>query len=165
MPSNVGSYSACSQIAFWAMKMNEFALRARECQSEVCAFLILCVCGLGNVQYWTSGEFWIKVRVTCSFFAAVWLWPHAYCKSVVSIWKHEFIANVAMGRNILHMSDAFYPFDHFPYWKLSVGKWLWPLYMRLSSKWAFWEELGGGGGRWRQCLFVTITIHNEYIII
>ena len=48
--------------------------------------------------------------------------------------EHEFKANVAMGRNILHTSDVFYRFYHFPYWKLSIGKWLWPRYMRLFSK-------------------------------
>ena len=39
-----------------------------------------------------------------------------------------------MGRNILHTSDVFYRFYHFPYWKLSNGKWLWPRYMQLFSK-------------------------------
>ena len=34
----------------------------------------------------------------------------------------------------LHTSDVFYRFYHFPYWKLSVGKWLWLRYMRLFSK-------------------------------
>ena len=35
---------------------------------------------------------------------------------------------------MLHTSDVFYRFYHFPYWKLSIGKWLWPRYMRLFSK-------------------------------
>ena len=38
-----------------------------------------------------------------------------------------------MYRDILHISNAFYPSYHFLYWNLSVGKWLWPRYMQLFS--------------------------------
>ena len=44
------------------------------------------------------------------------------------------MASVAMYRNILHISSAFYRSYHFLYWNLSVGKWLWPRYMQLFSK-------------------------------
>ena len=45
------------------------------------------------------------------------------------------MASVAMYRNILHISSAFYHFYHFLYWNLSVAKWFWPRCMQL-----FWKS-------------------------
>ena len=87
------------------------------------------VCGFGHVQYWTSGEFLNQGSRYVLFFSGCVVLATCLLQISNQYLKHEFKANVAMGRTILHTSDVFYRFYHFPYCKLSVGKWLWPRYM------------------------------------
>ena len=91
------------------------------------------VCGFGHVQYWTSGEFLNQGSRYVLFFSGCVALATCLLQISSQYLEHEFKANVAMSRNILHTSDVFYRFYHFPYWKLSIGKWLWPRYMQQIS--------------------------------
>ena len=76
---------------FRAVKMNEFALRARECESEVSALLILGV--------------WLRPRAVLD--------ERSIFESSFALRKFGLMTCVTMYRNILHISSAFYHFLSF----------------------------------------------------
>ena len=66
-------------------------------------------------------------------------WTHAHLLEqtihlqLSRMWHEVCFFTIWNAMNARTPSDVFYRFYHFPYWKLSIGKWLWPRYMQQIS--------------------------------